>query len=65
MVSNMITSFNGFWLPPKLNAQYKKRFDHLLLNISATMYQIFELVAPPENQDPYANFEGKTISVLY
>ena len=43
----------------------KKNAPPSLLNISATKYLIFKLCFSPENWDPYANFEYKTISVQY
>ena len=43
----------------------KKNAPPSLLHNSGTKYRIFKCFFSPENWDPYANFEYKTISVRY
>ena len=50
---------------PKYTGCPKKNVTGFLLNISATNYRIFKSFFSPENWDPYASFEYKTISVRY
>ena len=54
-----------FWNAFTYRVFQKKWYGVYFANISATKYRIFKSLFPPENWDPYANFEYKIAYVQF